>query len=155
MTTTDSPSAPQAAPGPDRSSPARAVVLAIQDAFRRSDYERLAALYDNEIDWLFHGPVSIFPEIGHRHGKVAVFKAFEALNTLYRFDRYVMDHLVAEGDWAAGISDVTMTQRASGRTIQCRIASFHRVRNGRLIHYRGFNDSFDAVEQVLGRIITP
>jgi ketosteroid isomerase-like protein len=50
---------------------------------------------------------------------------------------------------------VTMTQRASGRTIQCRIASFHRVRNGRLIHYRGFNDSFDAVEQVLGRIITP
>lgn len=155
MTATDSSSALRASSGATESSPARAVVLAIQDAFAKSDYERMAALYDEDIDWLFHGPVSIFPEIGHRHGKVEVFRAFEALNTLYRFDRYVMDQLVAQADWAAGISDVTMTQRASGRTIQCRIASFHRVRNGRLIHYRGFNDSFDAAEQVLGRLITP
>ncbi len=144
--------APRASGG---ASEARAVVLAIQDAFSKADYARMAALYDDEIDWLFHGPVSIFPEIGHRHGKVEVFKAFEALNTLYRFDRYVLGQLVAEGDWAAGIADVTMMQRASGRTIQCRIASFHRVRNGRLIEYRGFNDSFDAAEQVLGRLITP
>ena len=155
MTNTDRSSAPLAPAGLAAAAPARAVVLAIQDAFAKADYERMAALYDDEIDWLFHGPVSIFPEIGHRHGKVAVFRAFEALNTLYRFDRYVMDQLVAEADWAAGIADVTMTQRSSGRTIQCRIASFHRVRNGRLIHYRGFNDSFDAAEQVLGRLITP
>ena len=155
MTNVDRSSAPLASGGPAAAAPARAVVLAIQDAFAKADYERMAALYDDEIDWLFHGPVSIFPEIGHRHGKVEVFRAFEALNTLYRFDRYVMDQLVAEADWAAGIADVTMTQRASGRTIQCRIASFHRVRNGRLIQYRGFNDSFDAAEQVLGRLITP
>ena len=155
MTSTDNSISPRAFGRAAGSSPARAVVLAIQDAFAKADYERMAALYDDEIDWLFHGPVSIFPEIGHRHGKVEVFRAFEALNTLYRFDRYVMDQLVAEADWAAGIADVTMTQRASGRTIQCRIASFHRVRNGRLIEYRGFNDSFDAVEQVLGRLITP
>jgi len=42
-------------------------------------------------------------------------------------------------------------QRASGRTIRCRIASFHQVRDGRVIEYRGFTDSFDAAEQVLGR----
>jgi ketosteroid isomerase-like protein len=155
MTGTDSSSALRGSSSATEPSPARAVVLAIQDAFSSADYERMAALYDDEIDWLFHGPVSVFPEIGHRHGKAEVFRAFEALNTLYRFDRYVMDQLVAQADWAAGIADVTMTQRASGRTIQCRIASFHRVRNGRLIHYRGFNDSFDAVEQVLGRLITP
>lgn len=155
MTGSDSSSALRASSSATEPSPARAVVLAIQDAFSSADYERMAALYDDEIDWLFHGPVSVFPEIGHRHGKVEVFRAFEALNTLYRFDRYVMDQLVAQADWAAGIADVTMTQRSSGRTIQCRIASFHRVRNGRLIHYRGFNDSFDAAEQVLGRLITP
>jgi ketosteroid isomerase-like protein len=155
MTSTDSSRAPQASGGQAAAASARDVVLAIQDAFSRADYARMAALYDDEIDWLFHGPVSLFPEIGHRHGKVAVFKAFEALNTLYHFNRYVMDQLVAEADWAAGIADVTMTQRASGRTIQCRVASFHRVRDGRLVHYRGFNDSFDAAEQVLGRLIAP
>lgn len=155
MTTAGGSIAPQASAGAAQASATRAVVLALQDAFSKADYARMAALYDDEIDWLFHGPVSIFPEIGHRHGKVEVFKAFEALNKLYRFDRYALGHLVAEGDWAAGIADVTMTQRASGRTIQCRVASFHRVRDGRLIEYRGFNDSFDAAEQVLGRLITP
>lgn len=144
-----------AAPADAEAGSARAVVLAVQDAFRRADYARIAALYDDNVDWLFHGPVSIFPEVGRRRGKIAVFKAFEALNKLYRFERHVTDHLIAEGDWAAGIADITMVQRASGRTIQCRIASFHRVRAGRIVEYRGFTDSFDAVEQVLGKIITP
>ena len=152
MTLVNNPSAAQADAAV---SPARAVVLDIQDAFRRADYARMAALYDDDIDWLFHSPVSVFPEVGRRRGKIAVFRAFEAINTLYHFERYVTDHLIAEDEWAAGISDVTMVQRASGRTIQCRIASFHRVRDGRIVEYRGFTDSFDAAEQVLGKIITP
>ncbi|MDO9413106.1 MAG: nuclear transport factor 2 family protein [Pseudolabrys sp.] len=136
---------------PSGESAARAVVLALQEAFRRADYARMAALYDDDIDWLFHGPVSIFPEIGLRRGKAAVFRSFERLNTLYHFERYVTDHVVAENDWAASIADVTMTQRATSRVIQCRIASFHRVHDGRLVEYRGFCDTFDAVEQTLGR----
>jgi ketosteroid isomerase-like protein len=146
-------SAQATSPSSNGESAARVVVLALQDAFRRADYARMAALYDDEIDWLFHGPVSIFPEIGLRHGKAAVFRSFERLNTLYQFERHVTDNLVAEDDWAAGIADVTMTQRATSRVIQCRIASFHRVRDGRLVHYRGFCDTFDAVEQTLGREI--
>lgn len=129
---------------------ARAVVLDIQDAFRKGDYARIAARYHHDIDWLFHGPISVFPEVGRRHGKVAVFKALAALNVMYRFERYETDHLIAEGDCAAGIADVTLVQRASGRTIQCRIANFQRVKDGLVVEYRGFIDSFDAVEQVIG-----
>jgi len=33
------------------------------------------------------------------------------------------------------------------------VASFYRVRNGRVVEYQGFVDSFDAVEQALGRYI--
>lgn len=86
MATTDSSPAPQALGREAVAASARDVVLAIQDAFSRADYARMAALYDDEIERLFH---------------------------------------------------------------------FHRVRDGRLVHYRGFNDSFDAAEQVLGRLITP
>jgi ketosteroid isomerase-like protein len=128
----------------------REVVRAIQEAFRAGDYARIAQLYDDDVDWLFHGPISIFPEVGHRRGKLAVFKSFEALNRLYTFERHVTDHLIADGEWVAGIADVTLVQRSSARTIHCRIGSFHRVRNGRLVEYRGFVDSFDAAEQVLG-----
>lgn len=129
---------------------ARAAVLDIQDAFRKGDYARIAARYHDDIDWLFHGPTSVFPQVGRRHGKVAVFKALAALNALYRFERYETDHLIAEGDCAAGIADVTLVQRASERTIQCRIANFQRVKDGLVVEYRGFIDSFDAVEQVIG-----
>ncbi len=130
---------------------ARAIILEIQDAFRKGDYARIAALYHDDIDWLFHGPTSMFPDVGHRRGKVAVFKTLATLNTMYKFERHVTDQLISEGDWAAGIADVTMVQRASGRVIHCKIASFHRVRDGLVVEYRGFTDSFDAAEQVLGR----
>jgi len=128
---------------------ARAVIEDIQDAFRHGDYARIAARYD--VDWIFYGPPTIFPEIGHRRGKIAVFQAFEALNAKYRFDRHVTEWLVAEGDCGASIADVTLVQRASGRTIRCRVASFHRIRDGRVIEYRGFMDSFDVAEQALAR----
>jgi ketosteroid isomerase-like protein len=34
------------------------------------------------------------------------------------------------------------------------IANFHRFRDGKVVEYRGFTDSFDAVEQILGRELT-
>ena len=59
--------------------------------------------------------------------------------------------MLVDGDRAATLSDVQMVQHATGRTVRSRIASFHRFRDGRLIEYRGFTDSFDSVEQALGR----
>lgn len=137
--------------GPDNSVNARAVITQIQDAFRKSDYERLAALYHDDIDWIFHGPTSIFPDIGHRRGKTEVFKTMAALNALYRFEQFDTEQLIAEGNSAASIARVRMVQRSTSRIIQCKIASFHRVRDGQVAEYRGFTDSFDAAEQVLGR----
>lgn len=129
---------------------ARAVILEIQDAFRKGDYARIAAHYHDDVDWVFYGPPSVFPDVGRRRGKVEVFKTFQSLNAMYRFERHVTDHSIAQGDWAAGVADVTLVQRTSGRVISCKIASFHRVRDGKVIEYRGFIDSFDAAEQVLG-----
>lgn len=134
-----------------RGNAARVVVMEMQDAFRKHDYPRLADYFHDDIDWLFHGPTSIFPEVGHRRGKIAVFKTLAALNDMYRFDTYQSEQTVAEGDWAASVADVKLVQRTSNRIIQCKIASFHRVRDGQVVEYRGFTDSFDAAEQVLGR----
>jgi len=46
-----------------------------------------------------------------------------------------------------------LRQRASGRVIQLFIADFLRFRDGRIVEMREFMDSFDAVQQVLGREI--
>ena len=151
MITAPDPISMLSTPGAAGTGSARAAILDMQDAFRKGDYVRMATLYHDDVDWLFHGPTSVFPDVGRRSGKIEVFKTLAALNAMYRFERHVTDQLIAEGDWAAGIADVTLVQRTSGRVIHCRIANFHRVRDGQVIEYRGFTDSFDAVEQVLGR----
>jgi ketosteroid isomerase-like protein len=52
---------------------------------------------------------------------------------------------------AALMSDISYRQRATNRVLRLRIASFLRWQEGRLIEYREFTNSFDAVEQALGR----
>jgi len=59
--------------------------------------------------------------------------------------------MLVDGEHAAIMSDVHSVQRATGRTMRSQIAGFHRFRGGKLVEYRGFTDSFDAVEQILGR----
>jgi ketosteroid isomerase-like protein len=125
----------------------------IHDAFKRGDHERFASYYDENIDWTFHAPISVFPFAGRRVGKPAVFLSLRQLNAGYKLQGFAAQMVLADGDRAAVISEIAMMQRATSRTIRCRVASFYRVRNGRVVEYQGFVDSFDAVEQALGRYI--
>ena len=46
-----------------------------------------------------------------------------------------------------------LRQRMTGRIIQLFVAHFLRLQSGRIVELREFIDSFDPVEQVLGREI--
>jgi ketosteroid isomerase-like protein len=131
----------------------RGIIGMIHDAFKRGDHARFASFYDENIDWTFHAPVSVFPFAGRRVGKPAVFLSLKELYEDYRLQGFAAQMVLADGDRAAVISEIALVQRATGRTIRCRVASFYRVRNGRVVEYQGFVDSFDAVEQALGRYI--
>lgn len=128
----------------------RAAVRDLLDAFSRGDFERLAQRYDENVDYMFYAPVSVFPFCGPRQGRAAVFQAFAEMFQAYKIERQVIEAVIVDGDRAAALSDVTLLQRSTGRTVRSRVASFYRLRGGRVIEYRGFIDSFDAVEQALG-----
>ena len=53
-------------------------------AFQSGDNDRLAALYHDDVDWLFHAPVSVFPFAGARRGKAEVFKGFALFYREYK-----------------------------------------------------------------------
>ena len=130
---------------------AREIIDDLIDAYQRGDNDRLAARYHDDIDWLFHAPISLFPFAGARRGKEDVFKGFALLYQAFRPVRFEIQLIVAEGDQAATLAESHMEQRSTGRIIRSRIAGFHRFRDGLLTEYRGFTDSIDAAEQVLGR----
>lgn len=129
----------------------RAALDDISDAFIRGDHERLAARYHDDIDWLLHAPVAVFPFAGARRGKAEVFKSFALFYETFQLTNFTVEVKIVDGERAATLSLVHLTQRATGRTIRSHIAGFHRFRDGKLIEYRGFTDSFDSVEQTLGR----
>ena len=133
----------------------RAALDDMLDAFKRGDKERFAARYHDDIDWLFHAPVALFPFAGHRRGKADVFKGYALMFQSYRLTNYQVDSILVDGDRAATMATAQMEQLSTGRILHSRVASFHRFKNGQVIEYRGFTDSFDSVEQTLGRELLP
>ena len=87
----------------------------------------------------------------HHHGKGAVLKALGRIAKDYLLESYVPQVTVVDGDHAAVMSDVAFTQRSSGRTLRFHIADFLRFRDGRLVEFREFMNTFEVVQQVLDR----
>ena len=69
----------------------------------------------------------------------------------YALERYTPEIVIVDGERAAVMSDTSYRQRATERLLRFRIANFLRFRDGRLIEFREFINSFDVVEQALGR----
>jgi len=129
----------------------RALVRDLYEGYARGDQERVAALIDDEIDWIMHGPVQVFPFTGPRRGKTQVLQTLADIAKEYALERYEPELVIVEDDRAAVLSNVAFVQRATKRTLTFRIVNFLRFRDGRLVEFREFTDTFDVVEQALGR----
>jgi ketosteroid isomerase-like protein len=129
----------------------RALVRELYDAYGRGDVDRFARLIADDIEWIIHGPMQVFPFVGPRHGKQEVLATLASIARDYALERYAPDIIIVENDRAAVSSNVAFVQRTSGRTLSFRNANFLRFRDGRLVEFREFMDTFDAVEQALGR----
>ena len=129
----------------------RATVHELYDAYTRRDFERVAALIHDDVDWVIYAPVSVFPFAGPRRGRKAVMMALAGITEAYALLDYTREIVVVEGNCATVLTDASYRQRSTGRTLRFRIASFLRFADGRLIEFREFTDTFDLVEQALGR----
>lgn len=78
-------------------------------------------------------------------------QAMGAIAEHYVLENYKNEIMIVDGDRAAVMSDVSFTQRATNRVLRFRIANFLRFQDGKLIECREFANSFDLVEQALGR----
>src|SRR5260370_28717097 len=125
----------------------RGIIGKLHDAFAQGDHEQFGGYYDDDVDWTFRAPVSVFPFLGRRIGKAAVFSSLRELYAGYEVEALAVQLVLADGDRAAAISEVALQQRATGRTIRCRVASFYRLRGDRVVEDEGFLGRFGAVEQ--------
>lgn len=119
-------------------------------AHQRQDFAFFERLLADDVEWVMNGPPQAFPAPNELRGKAAVIAALRQINEALNVVRNVQRQVLVDGDQAAVISDRTVVQRATGRTLVYRVAAFLTFRDDKLATYQSFYDSFDMLEQVIG-----
>jgi ketosteroid isomerase-like protein len=126
---------------------------AMHRAINERRYEDLEALIDDDVDWAIYGPVDMFPFFGARRGKPAVLEVVRQIADNVRIHRSDRETIMLGVDSASSMLRYSLTSLDSNKPISLRVAHFAQFRAGQLTSIRVLVDTFDLVEQALGRPI--
>jgi ketosteroid isomerase-like protein len=122
-------------------------------ALSERHYDDIEALLDDDVDWAIYGPIDMFPFLGARRGKAAVLDVIRRISDNVRINRFDRESVLLGDDSAASMLRYSLTALDSNKPISLRLAHFAKFRDGRLVSLRVLVDTFDLVEQALGRPI--
>ena len=126
-------------------------IYEIYRTFSAGHLDQVADMFDERVDFISNAPVDVFPYLGHRIGRVQVMKALEAVHDEFSTVEYLPLKIMIDGQSAGVIVSIRLTQRTTGRLIRVFSAHFLQFNDNRIIEYRAFLDTLEAVQQVLGR----
>ena len=126
---------------------------ALHRAINERQLEDLEALIDEDVDWAIYGPIDMFPFLGARRGKAAVLEVVRQIADNVRVHRFDRETIMLGIDSAASMIRYSLTAIDSNKPISLRLAHFAQFKAGRLLSLRVLIDTFDLVEQALGRPI--
>jgi ketosteroid isomerase-like protein len=126
---------------------------ALHRAINERQPEDLAAVIDDDVEWTIYGPIDMFPFFGARRGRAAVLEVIRQIADNFRVHRFDRESIMLGVDSASSMLRYTLTALDSNKPISLRLAHFAQFKAGRLLSLRVLIDSFDLVEQALGRPI--
>ena len=126
---------------------------ALHRAIGERQTEDLAALIDDDVDWAIYGPIDMFPFLGARRGKAAVLEVIRQIAENVSVRRFDREQVMLGVDQAASMLRYSLTLLDTNKPVSLRLAHFARFKAGRLLSIRVLVDTFDLVEQALGRPI--
>jgi len=95
----------------------------------------------------------MFPFLGARRGKAAVLEVIRQIAENVRIHRFDRESVMLAEDSAASMMRYSLTALDSNKPVSLRLAHFAKFKAGRLTSIRVLIDTFDLVEQTLGRAI--
>jgi ketosteroid isomerase-like protein len=126
---------------------------ALHRAINERQLKDLEALLDEDVDWAIHGPVEMFTFLGARRGKAAVLDVIRQVAENVRVHRFDRESIMLGTDTASSMMRFSLTALDSNKPISLRLAHFAQFKAGRLRSIRVLVDTFDLVQQALGRPI--
>jgi ketosteroid isomerase-like protein len=126
---------------------------ALLRAINERQIDDIAELIDDEVEWAIYGPIDMFPFLGARRGKAAVLEVIRQIAENFRVHRFDRETVLLGVDSAASMLRFSFTSLESNKPVVLRLAHFAQFKAGRLSRLRVLLDTFDLVEQALGRPI--
>ena len=126
---------------------------ALHRAINERQHDEIEDLIDEDVDWAIYGPIDMFPFLGARRGKAAVLEVLRQIADNIRVRRFDRETIMLGVDSAASMLRYSLTALDSDKPISLRIAHFAQFKAGKLSSIRILVDTFDLVEQALGRPI--
>ena len=126
---------------------------ALHRAINDRHFEDIETLIDEDVEWAIYGPIDMFPFLGARQGKAAVLQVIRQLADNFRVRRFERESIMLGVDSASSMLRYSLTALDSDKPISLRVAQFAEFRAERLVSMRVLVDTFDLVEQALGRAI--
>ena len=126
---------------------------ALHRAINDRHFEDIETLIDEDVEWALYGPIDMFPFLGARQGKDAVLDVIRQLADNFHVRRFDRESIMLGVDSAASMLRYSLTALDSNKPISLRVAQFAQFRAGKLVSLRVLIDTFDLVEQALGRAI--
>jgi hypothetical protein len=124
------------------------------DAFYAGDAARAQDCCDDAFSSIVYAPVEVFPHLGIKQGKAWVADAIRIQQEYYSSRRYTLEFIAAKDTRAATLVQTTLIKRSDDRVILLNVGEFFTLRAGRIVEHRALFDSFDLMQQLLGRDLT-
>jgi ketosteroid isomerase-like protein len=128
-------------------------IYSLCSAYAKGNLTFVQNFIDEDIDFISYAPIEVFPCLGKQQGRAAVVESLKIIHAHFEFLTYQPILTIVQDEDAAITILARLKQRATGRVIRIMLAQFLRFQCEKIVELREFMDSFDAVEQVLGRQI--
>lgn len=123
------------------------------NAFVTQEIDDLKSILHPDVDWVVYGPIDMFPFLGAQRGRGAVLSACADLLRCMQVAAATPERHVIAGDTASVLLRCTLRPIRIDNAVNVRIAAFVKLKDGLIGDVRVVVDTFDLVEQSLGREI--
>ena len=126
---------------------------ALHAAINERQQQDLEPLLDEDVEWAIYGPIDMFPFLGAATARPPCWRCAGRSPTMSGSTASTGNPSCWASNSAASMMRYSLTAIDSNKPISLRLAHFAQFKAGRLLNIRVLIDTFDLVEQALGRPI--
>ena len=127
------------------------VVQRLYEAFTRGDMPALLDTLAEKVEWYEPGPVEILPWAGVFRGREQVRQVLLRFSEVAEVEQFTLSEVIAQGETVVVIEEQRAVFKATGRPLRADAVRIFKVRGGKIVSARAWEDTALQVAAVCDR----